>query len=219
MTSKGYLFYLNTAEVIICLASQSLSITLFSYMSYSFYFKRKSQKTLRVSSSMFVYINFNIFFAFSAAPYFLYSLVGRNPDTKLYNPHILFWLGMFAMSYASTLTVPVLFITLDRCFAIKFPLQYNDRRRTWLFRSSCLIILFVYLSGLYFCLIELPLDLSKARFCESAACLLDKYKAKYHLQLKLWTSALNLVCACYFFFLLKKKQLSNIVSKFGSSVI
>uniref|UniRef100_A0A915CZA8 Uncharacterized protein n=1 Tax=Ditylenchus dipsaci TaxID=166011 RepID=A0A915CZA8_9BILA len=51
-------------------------------------------------------------------------------DSNLYNPYILFWLGSFMLAYTLALTVPVLFITLDRCFTIQFLLQYNNRKRT-----------------------------------------------------------------------------------------
>uniref|UniRef100_A0A915DUB3 Uncharacterized protein n=1 Tax=Ditylenchus dipsaci TaxID=166011 RepID=A0A915DUB3_9BILA len=130
----------------------------------------------------------------------------KNLDTDLYNLYILFWLGIGLTSYASALTVPVLFITLDRCFTIKFPLQYNSRESNWLFRSSLLIIFLVYLAGFSFTLMELPLDLSAVRLCGHVSCLLNKYKGEYHWQLKTSISVLNLVCTCYFFSLLWKSS-------------
>ncbi|KAI1698362.1 hypothetical protein Ddc_19157 [Ditylenchus destructor] len=53
-------------------------------------------------------------------------------DEPLYNPYILYWTGVMMIAYFYTPAVSVFFLTLERCIALKYPIQYHNRSKWFL---------------------------------------------------------------------------------------
>uniref|UniRef100_A0A915D7V3 G-protein coupled receptors family 1 profile domain-containing protein n=1 Tax=Ditylenchus dipsaci TaxID=166011 RepID=A0A915D7V3_9BILA len=81
-----------------------------------------------------------------------------NLEVNFYNPHVLFWLNVFAGTYTSTSPVCVFFLVLDRCFALKFPHKYKANEKTLFLTISYVAIVLAAAFNVTFFLLELPLD-------------------------------------------------------------
>ncbi|KAI1693447.1 hypothetical protein Ddc_22813 [Ditylenchus destructor] len=125
-------------------------------------------------------------------------------DDPLYDPYVLFWTGMFMGIYLYAAPMPVFFVTLDRCIALKFPIQYNNKfvRRRMPIITTIVTVLWCAAIVIFF-LLELPLDLTNVKFCESATCMLLKYHGAPQQYMKYAVSVMNAVCTVYFFYALR----------------
>jgi hypothetical protein len=54
----------------------------------------------------------------------------------MYDPYLLFWLGLPSMGYSCASQAPVLFLTLDRICALQYSSFFNSLRRGEKFRIN-----------------------------------------------------------------------------------
>lgn len=75
-----------------------------------------------------------------------------------------FWNGICLLSYLTVSQVPIFFLTLDRCVALRFGYQENDIVRKRINYCSIVVIFAVYLGSLLFFLLELPIPDERCKF-------------------------------------------------------
>ncbi|KAI1711827.1 hypothetical protein Ddc_12660 [Ditylenchus destructor] len=173
---RSYLTYLNFGETILTLVFQSISISSMSYLVYCAAFKRKSLRG-NLSASLLVYLILHIMCSTSAVPYHLYTVLNWRPAANNYSPNLLFWLGMLPNTYYFVSPIPVFFLTLDRCLALKAPFFHNNLGKKWITVPTIVVFLTVYGVCIYYFLRELPLDIEKTSICTLFACTLLKIRA------------------------------------------
>lgn len=71
--------------------------------------------------------------------------------------HYVFWNGICLLNYLTVSQVSILFLTLDRCIAIRFGYQENEEIRKRINYFSICVIIIVYFYSLMFYLLELPI--------------------------------------------------------------
>ncbi|KAI1697876.1 hypothetical protein DdX_18241 [Ditylenchus destructor] len=122
----------------------------------------------------------------------------------LYDPYTLYLMGIFMATYFYTPAIPVFFLTLDRCIALKFPIHYTKsdfmKRKLPALVITCTFIFTVAI--LISLLAELPLDIDKVAYCEFFECVTVKYNGIYGKYMKLSVVILNILCTAYFFYAL-----------------
>ncbi|KAI1699888.1 hypothetical protein DdX_17039 [Ditylenchus destructor] len=125
--------------------------------------------------------------------------------------NIFFWTGMLSANYTSISPIPALFLTLDRCFALRFPLRFNKASVRHLLSLCCItIILIDYIGSTVILLLELPLPMIKN--CITFGCVPIKHKTYYQLFWKTAFGSMDLSCGIYFFYLLRTKASLNILN-------
>ncbi|KAI1693878.1 serpentine type 7TM GPCR chemoreceptor srbc domain-containing protein [Ditylenchus destructor] len=131
----------------------------------------------------------------------------RGSNTK-YDMNIFFWTGMLSANYTSISPIPVLFLTLDRCLALRFPLKYNNALIRQLISMCCVtIILIDYIGSTVILLLELPLPIYLIKDCITFGCVPIKHKTYYQLFWKTAFGSIDLLCGIYFFYLLRTNLL------------
>ncbi|KAI1703210.1 hypothetical protein DdX_15043 [Ditylenchus destructor] len=199
---RSYLTYLNFAETILTLAFQSVSITSMSRLVYCAAFRRKSLRG-NLSASLIVYLIVHIMCSTSAVPYHVYIVLNWSPGANNYSPNLLFWLGMLPNTYYFVSPIPVFFLTLDRCLALKAPFFHNNLDKKWITVPTIATFLTVYGVCIYFFLRELPLDIEKTSMCTLFACTLLKIRAIPQQYIKLIMGCMNVLCSFHFLYALR----------------
>ncbi|KAI1707271.1 hypothetical protein Ddc_14928 [Ditylenchus destructor] len=124
-------------------------------------------------------------------------------DDPLYQPYALFSTGMFMGIYLYAPAVPVFFLTLERCVALKFPVKFNSkfvRRRMPIIATIATIMWCVAIALGFF--LELPLDVEKVKYCEIASCTNIKYHGASQQYMKISMAVMNVLCTTYFYYAL-----------------
>uniref|UniRef100_A0A915CVS0 G-protein coupled receptors family 1 profile domain-containing protein n=1 Tax=Ditylenchus dipsaci TaxID=166011 RepID=A0A915CVS0_9BILA len=133
----------------------------------------------------------------------------------MYEPYLLFWMGMFAVNYMVACPLNVLLLAVDRCLSLKLTINYTRRFRKWVIWVGVAVILGVVMASTYVYLMDLPLDLTKVARCETFTCVLVKYRNLPQLFAKVVFATANVLFSAIFFYLLKK----NVQSKVNDRVV
>ncbi|KAI1701202.1 hypothetical protein DdX_16232 [Ditylenchus destructor] len=155
---------------------------------------------------MRVYMMTHICGSTLACGYQVYMLIFWRPPSMaqnqpLYNPYIVFWLSIWQIGYFAITSIPVLFLSLDRCLALK-NVAMGKRNRFLLLCAFLIILLFS--GSTVILLMEQPLDIAKVRFCETAACLMLKYRNLPQFTSKIIFECLNLLLSFVLFYMCAK---------------
>ncbi|KAI1726129.1 hypothetical protein DdX_02824 [Ditylenchus destructor] len=126
-------------------------------------------------------------------------------------PHAVFWTGIWMMIALIVTPIPVIFLSLDRCLAVKFAARYTAKVQGRLIRADIAIIIIVYMTGLVFLLLELPLDVVKGTTCITVSCLLKKYKALQITVPKLALSLISVAFGCMFLIVVNGKAFTLMI--------
>ncbi|KAI1706653.1 hypothetical protein DdX_12863 [Ditylenchus destructor] len=124
-------------------------------------------------------------------------------DDPLYQPYALFSTSMFMGIYLYAPPVPVFFLTLERCIALKFPVKFNSkfvRRRMPIIATIATMTWCIAIALGFF--LELPLDVEKVKYCEIASCTNIKYHGASQQYMKISLAVVNVVCTTYFYYAL-----------------
>ncbi|KAI1700396.1 hypothetical protein DdX_16731 [Ditylenchus destructor] len=168
---RPYLHWLVFVQTLITIAFQIIAVALLSRIVFYRFAMKYKYETRNMSTLVIVYMIVHIIGSSMSLPYELYLAVFWKPampiipiDNPLYDPYVLYWTGAFMVTYIMTAAVPVFFLTLDRCVALKFPIYYHNNikstRGKILTLAITVIVLWCLVSGIFGTVLELPLDIS-----------------------------------------------------------
>ncbi|KAI1707273.1 hypothetical protein Ddc_14930 [Ditylenchus destructor] len=121
----------------------------------------------------------------------------------------MYWMGIFMAIYLYTPAVPVFFLTLDRCIALKFPIHYNGKFMRGKMAITAVVITIIWCIALIIGLLqELPLDTTTVKYCLIVDCVTIKYNRVVGKYMKLSVVILNVLCTAYFLYALRTFKLS-----------
>ncbi|KAI1709806.1 hypothetical protein DdX_11202 [Ditylenchus destructor] len=137
---------------------------------------------------------------------FLWRPPNPNYPVGIYDPELLFWLGIPENAYLAVAPFGVLLLTVDRILTLGMPLFYTKAvQKVVILLGICGIVLGCSAVILEL-LMELPLDLQKSTPCETTMCVVLKSKNRLQLLMKLTIGTLNLFSSILLFYLLKKAR-------------
>ncbi|KAI1695787.1 hypothetical protein DdX_19388 [Ditylenchus destructor] len=126
-----YTKYLNLGFDITTVVCQVTTIFFTFHVIYCSKFDKKSAKLDRISNSFFIFLACRGLGAVIATPYHVYLTAYWSAEGGHYTPYALLWLGLALITHAYLSTLSALLLTLDRCFALTFPMHYNSRMAKW----------------------------------------------------------------------------------------
>ncbi|KAI1690779.1 hypothetical protein Ddc_24698 [Ditylenchus destructor] len=115
----------------------------------------------------------------------------------LYDTTTLYWLGMHQLNYLTVAPVPLLFLTLDRLFALKTPVKYKIWLSRWVRYMSIISIATVFAASTVAILVELPLRLDIVQECVVFSCIMIKSREYPQYLFRLIVESVNLLAASY----------------------
>ncbi|KAI1696652.1 acetyltransferase (GNAT) family domain-containing protein [Ditylenchus destructor] len=131
---------------------------------------------------------------------------GKKKQDTFYVPQFTRNIFELATMTCTFFTVPLFFVTLDRCVALKRPLQYNSWTHNWLSKASALSVFCAAIASVFAVLLELPLEIDSLYGCQQFACIV--VKSKYFFKFfRVVIEAMNLICGIYF--LISLRSLSS----------
>uniref|UniRef100_A0A915D265 Uncharacterized protein n=1 Tax=Ditylenchus dipsaci TaxID=166011 RepID=A0A915D265_9BILA len=211
---RPYLTYLNFVETVISWICQVSAFFLMSHLIYCGFYRKCRLKVNGFSNTMLVYMFTHAIFCFLCSICIFDTMKEWRPlATAPYDAYRIYFQGVIPMGYATVSAIPIFFLTLNRCLALKWG-AYYEKKTGWIFFiiSIGLIILFFCIS-LIITLVELPLQMDLVAECTFFSCMLVKYKTRPQLFIKLTFGFLNLVTGCYFFYLLRSESKLHVVRK------
>uniref|UniRef100_A0A915CY37 Vomeronasal type-1 receptor n=1 Tax=Ditylenchus dipsaci TaxID=166011 RepID=A0A915CY37_9BILA len=153
--------YLSLFESCISLSSHFIAIALFSRLLYYAIFKRKVMSVGQLSHSMLAFMLSHVLLSCTSFWYLLYVIINWTPNFVIsYNKQILYWLGLVDSNHIYITPIPVLFLTLDRCFSLAYPNNYGTKQRKIMLLFTFMLFVFVYFIFTLVNLMEFPLDVS-----------------------------------------------------------
>ncbi|KAI1715290.1 hypothetical protein Ddc_10942 [Ditylenchus destructor] len=208
-----YLSYLTCGQAIVMLISRLTCLYTISRLMWV----RRSLKSLstNLSHCMFVYLTFSWIMALVSIPNHLYVVINMI-TCENYAPYTIYWLGLWPNVCYGAITVPVVFISLERCLAIRLAARYSSQVFIIVIKRCCGIHLFqvqirlmitdilllsiVFMVCLLFFLLELPLDTSTGLTCTNAPCLSRKFRALQIAIPKVLLSGMSVAVSSLFLF-------------------
>ncbi|KAI1703766.1 hypothetical protein DdX_14705 [Ditylenchus destructor] len=193
----AYLPYLNLVTDIGVVLAHTFSLVPMSHLIYSAMFNRKILVGESLHPSIIVFLLLHICFTSIILPYHLYIIIKWIPQSN-YNPNVLFWTGIWACLYFLLSSASVFILTLERCLAIIFPLQYKPVIRKFYTPLSVLFLAVLLIVFITLSLLELPLDVIKVRNCQTFTCIVSKRMNELIAIVKFTFGALNIIQMIYF---------------------
>ncbi|KAI1704332.1 hypothetical protein DdX_14329 [Ditylenchus destructor] len=212
-----YTKYLNLG---LSIASVMLHVTTIFFTFHLIYcskFDKKSTKLDRISNSFFMFLVSRGFGAVLATPYFVYLIAYWSAKgVRNYEPYALLLFGIGSTIHTFLPTLSALLLTLDRCFALTFPMRYNSpiaKRLPWL-TLACYTSWSIFVT--FYVLREIPLEIEKVQNCQFSPCVFVKYRCLVPQYVKLGMAGSNVIGSCYLMFAMKRnsEKLKNDVVKF-----
>ncbi|KAI1709166.1 hypothetical protein Ddc_14003 [Ditylenchus destructor] len=201
-----YLTYLVFGESILTLIIQIFAVTVLSNLALrAIFFQKNFRNGKGIPRTLLVYLLTELVFTALSVPYYVYVIFWWRPVSN-YDVRILYWLGMYSTFYLTLVPVPLFFVTLDRCIALKRPLQYNSWTHNWLSKASALSVLCVAIASTCAVLLELPLEIDSLNNCQQFACIVVKSRNFFKF-FRVVIEAMNLILGIYF--LLSLRSLSS----------
>ncbi|KAI1699153.1 hypothetical protein DdX_17486 [Ditylenchus destructor] len=169
-----------------------------------------------MSQAVIIYMLVHLIGSAVTLPHHFYLMLLWKPaapiivtDEPLYDPYILYLSGIFMVTYFYTPAVPVFFLTLERCIALKYPIQYHNRSKTFLNKLPsiatiatvvwCVIVVMVSIP-------DSPMDMTKVKYCLQYGCINASYHGKFQFlqqYMKSSISIANVLCTVYFLYALR----------------
>ncbi|KAI1701377.1 hypothetical protein DdX_16130 [Ditylenchus destructor] len=207
---RPYLSSLIFAETIVTLAFQFISIFVMARLLIQRYTTPAKLQFRDMSKTVIIYMVVHMIGSVVTLPHHFYLVLLWKPaapiiaiDDPLYNPYILYWTGLFMIAYFYTPAVPVFFLTLERCVALKCPIQYHNRS-IWFINKLPSI---ATIASVVWCVIivvasfpDSPMDMSKVKYCQSYVCVAAGYEGKFRIlrnYMKNSISIANVLCTAY----------------------
>ncbi|KAI1700263.1 serpentine type 7TM GPCR chemoreceptor srbc domain-containing protein [Ditylenchus destructor] len=158
----GYTKYLNLGFSIAIAVFHVTTIFFTAHVIYSSNFDKKSTKLDRISNSFFIFLACRGFGAVLALPYPVYLTVYWSAEGgNNYEPYAHLWLGLGSSIHGYLSTLSALLLTLERCFALTFPIRYNSRLAKWFPWLTLAFFILWSIIVAFYVLGEIPLDVEK----------------------------------------------------------
>ncbi|KAI1700933.1 hypothetical protein DdX_16431 [Ditylenchus destructor] len=114
-----------------------------THLLYCQYFNKTRLKVINLAPSMIIFLFTHVICATLEMPYHVYLVWKWNPKAVgAYDPYVLYWTGLWNEVYFQLISLSVLFLSLDRLLAIKFPFHYNYNCRIKRWMPGVTICLF-----------------------------------------------------------------------------
>jgi len=217
-----YFPYLNIVQNSVAVLCALMAISLNARLIYHGWVhqSKSSNQALKVrqlSKAMWFYLSVHLIGCVLTLPYNFYVVCNWRPaPLSPYDPYTLYWLGLPLIAYYTMSPVPILFLTIDRCLALKVRSRNDNQLREWIFLFGCAILFVAAMGSLTVNAAELPLDMDRVEGCQTFGCLVLKYRSQPQLLFKNMMELLNLLLALYFFRLLSSTSLAMEVSVSGA---
>ncbi|KAI1696330.1 hypothetical protein Ddc_20514 [Ditylenchus destructor] len=154
-SSPAYLPYLNFTEHVGFLIAGSFAIFCNFRLLYHGLLKRQSQ-AISMSRSIYVLIFSHTALLFASLPYAMFMVWKKTDDLNELSAYAMYWTGLPANCYMVSSSIPIFFLTLDRCLSVKLSVRYNDSNRNRMFVTSIVVISVACAAGAVIALMELP---------------------------------------------------------------
>ena len=167
MTAGTYITYVNFSETIIAIICQLVTIILVANLIFCSHFSSPFFiiKSGGLSKSMLVYLYTHLILTTLSIFYHFYLVVKwhpPNPDLPpMYDPQILFWLGMWPSNYLAVAPMVVLLLAIDRILSLKCHVMYNKFAQNLFISTGVILIISATCASVYSYLLELPLETEK----------------------------------------------------------
>ncbi|KAI1711439.1 hypothetical protein Ddc_12885 [Ditylenchus destructor] len=136
---RPYIYSLVFAETLVTLVFQFISIFVMARLLIHRFITPEKLQSRIMSKTVIIYMVVHIIGSVVTLPHHFYLVLLWKPaapiiaiDEPLYDPYILYWTGLLMIAYFYTPSVPVFFLTLERCIALKYPIQYHNRSKSFL---------------------------------------------------------------------------------------
>ncbi|KAI1700255.1 hypothetical protein DdX_16823 [Ditylenchus destructor] len=196
---RPYLSVLNFTEALLAVIFQIISVTVMSSLLYCAA-TNAFQIRQFLSGALIIYMGTHLVFSIPAFPYFIYTICNWRPVKNvedLYDANTLYVLGMHQLNYLTVAPIPLLFLTLDRLFALKIPVKYKIWLSRWVRYMSIISIAAVFVASTVAILTELPLRLDIVQECVVFSCIMIKSREYPQYLFRLIVESVNLLAASY----------------------
>uniref|UniRef100_A0A915D5B1 G-protein coupled receptors family 1 profile domain-containing protein n=1 Tax=Ditylenchus dipsaci TaxID=166011 RepID=A0A915D5B1_9BILA len=143
----GYLSYLYLFQGTSIIIFGLIGLVTMSRIVFCHFFQPKKLVIPSLSATMLIYMLTHIVNLLFSVTYHIYIVFWWRPDKNLYNSHLIFWFGIWALNYLVCGPIVIFFLTLDRCLVLKLTFRYNDRIEQWLVRIILLVLLLLTCSA------------------------------------------------------------------------
>ena len=205
---EEYSAYVTLANTVITML---LSITSLRFSLRVLFYKTFRMESQKLSPVITVYFGFLSFWCTAIVIDGIHFLIFWRPNMLIYNGTLLYFFGIFPWFCLYVNPMVELFLCLDRCLAITFPLQFNKRAKAFL---AFLLILTLPLTIVAGFDINLLIDMASdesIETCQSFTCVILMHRRLYSMELRLGITVINMVSGLLLFWLLKfyRKLSSN----------
>ncbi|KAI1695739.1 hypothetical protein DdX_19422 [Ditylenchus destructor] len=199
MDFATYLPYITFGQAIVALLSRTVSLC---FISRLLCVTRKLflPPNGNLSYCLAVYLIFNWIMACLHLPYLVYIIAKTTSNLAhpTYEPYEIFWLELWPSVLFSCAGIPVIFLSVDRCLAIRLLTRYTSQVKVKLVIAEIVLSAIVAGTCFAFFLQELPLSMSTS--CTSLPCLSIKFRAFQLTIPKLMLSAVSVSAGIVFLF-------------------
>ncbi|KAI1731260.1 hypothetical protein Ddc_00064 [Ditylenchus destructor] len=215
MTAGAYITYVNFSEAIVTIFCQLVTITLMANLISCSQFSSPFFiiKSGGLSKSMLVYLYTHLILTTLSIFYHLYLVVKWHPPNPelppMYDPQILFWLGMWPSNYLAVAPLVVLLLAVDRILSLKCHARYTKFAQTLFISTGVILIISVTCASVGSYLLELPLETEKVLRCEHFSCVVVRLKNRPQLLTKVVLATANTICSFFFFYVVRQSARGN----------
>ncbi|KAI1718293.1 hypothetical protein DdX_06714 [Ditylenchus destructor] len=215
MAAGSYITYVNFSEAIVTIFCQLVTITLMANLISCSQFSSPFFiiKSGGLSKSMLVYLYTHLILTSLSIFYHIYLVVKWHaPDPELppmYDPQILFWLGMWPSNYLAVAPLVVLLLAVDRILSLKCHARYTKFAQNLFISTGVILIISATCASVCSYLLELPLETEKVLRCEHFSCVVVRLKNRPQLLTKVVLATANTICSFFFFYVVRQSTRGN----------
>ncbi|KAI1731259.1 hypothetical protein Ddc_00063 [Ditylenchus destructor] len=171
MSPQPYVTYVNFVEACLAIVFQCTAIFLMSHLVYCSRFRSPLfELRAELSTSLKIYLCMHIILSTLSLPYHIYLAVYwrtpwhvTNTGNAIFNPEMLYWLGIWSASYMAVAPAALFGLAIDRCLVLYLSIRYSRAIKRIVISLGVLLIVVVYGFSYYVYLLELPLSQEKSK--------------------------------------------------------
>uniref|UniRef100_A0A915CR96 Uncharacterized protein n=1 Tax=Ditylenchus dipsaci TaxID=166011 RepID=A0A915CR96_9BILA len=130
------------------------------------------------------------------------------------------YLTVVSVTYVTIAPIPVIFVTLDRCWALKHYGEKMDGTPFKMLVANIFTIVFAsFISIAFFCVVDWFNLKSKFSDCTDFFCSIFSGKVVINVYAKDFFGSINIICSGYFFFLLSREKSINIKNTIVKAIL
>jgi hypothetical protein len=202
---------MNASEIFLFIVLFQLIISFFIQtliIIKCFYIIKCKSVIANLSATLILYFYYLFFTSISLGGYNIYAIIFWRPTETEHNAKILYFVGLISWILLVSNPIFEFCLCIERCFAIYFPVFYNQRLQHFMHFISVFcfvfyVILFIFLNGI----LKLPKE--KITSCPFFECIFYQTIERDAIELKIIFSAIDVISAVLLLFLLKFKFKKN----------